>query len=295
MKKNKWAAVYTALVTPFKNGKFDKKSFSNLVRFQVAKGIDHFVVSGTTAESPTISEDETKQMFKTVKTLAPDALILIGTGSYSTEETIYKTKKAERMGADGALVVTPYYNKPQQRGLIAHYREVSKNSKIPIVLYTVPSRTSVTLTPASVSEIAKNRNVVGIKEASGNLEIAEQISKLTKSNFVILSGDDETYLDLCEVGARGVISVLSNVAPLETRRWLEQIKDEKLKNEVRKEFESWQPFLKQLRVESNPVPVKQALQFMGVIQSAEVRLPLVEMEKKHQVEMKRIMKNIGIL
>jgi 4-hydroxy-tetrahydrodipicolinate synthase len=284
----------SALPTPFQNGSIDRKSLSNLVRYQLERGIEGFVVNGTTAESPCLSWSEVEEIFATVKSETKGNVpLLIGTGSNSTQETLEKSLKAEKMGADGLLIVTPYYNKPPQRGLIAHYRTVAESVKTPILLYNVPGRTAVSLTPETIAELSEVPNIVGCKEATGDLVFGKSVLSLVSDEFNMTSGDDLTFLDLAAMGGKGVISVLSNVIPKETASLLKRARNKDMT--AIEEFKKYHEFTKQLFVEANPIPVKAALAAMGIISSDEMRLPLVPMHPEHKEKMKTQMKELGLL
>lgn len=290
----KFKGVYTALITPFKNGAVDFKSLEKLVHFQMQNGVDGFVINGTTAESPNLSHQEIAEIFKKVKSWAPTATLIMGTGSNSTSKTIEDTKKASELGADAVLVVVPYYNKPPQRGLEQHFKAVAQSTKLPVILYNVPGRTITSLEPETVKNITAEKNVVGIKEATGKVDLAQKIIELCGKNFVMLSGDDGTYVEFLGVGGHGVISVATHILPRQFADWTKWVKEgqlEKARNEIKK----YSRVIDLLFVEANPIPVKKALQLMGIIETAEMRLPLVELEVKHTETLKEEMKKVGLL
>jgi 4-hydroxy-tetrahydrodipicolinate synthase len=278
--------IITAIVTPFKKGEVDYASLKKLTKYQLEGGVDGIVVSGTTGESPTLTADEKEKIFKFIKAeVSGEAAVIMGTGSNSTLETIAATKKAERWGADAALVVVPYYNKPPQEGLYQHFEKVAENTKLPVILYNVPGRTVAALSVDTIVRLSDISNIVGIKEATGDVEFAEAILKKATKDFYVLSGDDVTYLDLYDAGAEGVISVLSNILPKETKAWTKK----------RKNFDNYIPFIKNLFVEANPIPIKMALYWKGLIASPELRLPLVELSESAQKVLKKEMKRLEIL
>lgn len=290
----KFKGVFTALITPFKNGAIDYQSLEKLVQFQIQNGVDGFVINGTTAESPNLSHQEIAELFKKVKLWAPKSVLIMGTGSNSTAKTIEDTKKASELGADAVLVVVPYYNKPPQRGLEQHFRAIAQSTKLPVILYNVPGRTITSLEPETVKHIAAEKNVVGIKEATGKIDLAQQIIQLCGKNFVMLSGDDGTYVEFLGAGGHGVISVASHILPRQFADWTKWVKEGQLEK-ARAEIKKYARLIDLLFVEANPIPVKKACQLMGLIETAELRLPLVELESKHTEALKEEMKKIGLL
>lgn len=286
--------IYTALITPFQNGNVDFTSLKKLIRFQLDKKINGFVVGGTTAESPTIAASEKEKIFSFVKTEVAGAVPLImGTGSNSTQDTIEASKKAEEWGADGVLVVVPYYNKPPQRGLVAHFTAVAKSISIPVILYNVPGRTITSLSVESVKTLSEVSNIVGIKEASGDIEFGRQIHQACGTEFLLTSGDDGTWLQLCTVGARGTISVLSHVAPLHMVEQLEKLNRGDMA--ALKDAEKFNDLIKLLFIEANPIAVKAALKMMGIIASDELRLPLVPLAEEYRDMLKRALSRVELI
>jgi 4-hydroxy-tetrahydrodipicolinate synthase len=274
-----FTGVYTALVTPFYQGKIDFPSLENLITQQLGGGIAGFVVNGTTAESPTLTEDEAFELLTFVKGFVKDrAHIIFGSGSNSTEKTIQLSKKAQDKGAEGLLVVVPYYNKPPQAGLAAHFKKVAESVSLPIMLYNVPGRTVTSLSVDTIAELSKVKNIVGIKEATGNVDFGRQIILSTESDFIVSSGDDETALELKVVGGQGTISVCSHIIPQWMCRWFHQ----DYQNEFGEEFLRIKPLISSLYITSNPIPVKAALKELGLIRSSEVRLPLCPMTAEQE-------------
>ncbi|MEK2689468.1 4-hydroxy-tetrahydrodipicolinate synthase [Bdellovibrio sp. GT3] len=287
--------TFTALLTPFKNGKIDYLSLDKMVTHQLQNGVDGFVINGTTAESPTLNDSEKQELFKHVRKLVGTSVPLImGTGSNDTAKTIEDSKKAEALGADAILVVVPYYNKPPQRGLYAHFKAVAEAVKIPTVLYNVPGRTITSLAPETVNDLAKVSGVIGIKEASGRMDIAEQIIKSCGKDFVMLSGDDGTYVDFLKCGGHGVISVATHVIPKQMVQWKKWVQDGQVEK-AQEDIKRFLPLIDLLFVEANPIPVKKAVQLMGLIDSAEMRLPLMELAPEHTEKLKMEMKKMGVL
>lgn len=279
----------TALITPFQNGQIDFESFEKLIHQQLKGGVGGFVINGTTAESPTLESSEVESLFNfTRKIVGKDFPLIVGTGSNSTVKTIADTKKAKAIGADAALVVVPYYNKPPQRGLVAHFKAVASDGGLPIILYNVPSRTITALSIESIVELSKVPNIVGIKEASGNIEFDREISQKCGPDFTLLSGDDGTYIDFLKNGGHGVISVASHIIPTQFANWL------KNPNQA-DDFSKYKNLIDKLFLEANPIPVKKALQFMGIVKSAELRLPLSEMDHGLAEKLREEMKITGLL
>lgn len=291
---NYFEGTYSALPTPFLNGSIDRKSFQRFVSWQISQNIEGLVVNGTTAESPTLIWAEVEELFRLAKEASGGRVpILVGTGSNSTQETVEKSLKAEKLGADGLLIVTPYYNKPPQRGLVAHYRTVAQSVKLPILLYNVPGRTGVSMTARTIAEIATFPNVVGCKEATGDLGLGREILDSVSPEFNLVSGDDLTFVNLGLLGGRGVISVLSNVIPAETAKLLKRArtKDES----ALADFKRFERLTQLLFSEPNPIPVKAALHAMGLFDTDEMRLPLVPMESESRAQLLEEMKGLGLI
>ena len=287
--------TYTALITPFKGNKIDYASLDRLLQQQTDAGVDGFVVNGTTAESPTLSANEVELLFQHIrKSVGAKFELILGTGSNNTEATIAATKKAQEWGADGALVVVPYYNKPPQRGLCAHFKAVADSVKIPVLLYNVPGRTITTLSAESVQELSKVSNIVGIKEATGNIDFAKDIVKSVGGEFTMLSGDDGTYVEFLNAGGHGVISVASHVIPAQMVQWKKWARENQIEK-ARADIKKYESLINLLFVEANPIPVKKALQFMGIIESASLRLPLMELTPDYSEKLKAEMKVVGLL
>lgn len=280
-----------ALATPFKKGKVDEKTLRKLVRFQIDAGTDGIVPVGTTGECPTLSFKEHERVIEiVVETANHEVPVIAGTGSNSTEEAIYLTKFAKKVGAEGALLVTPYYNKPTQEGLYRHYEMISKKVDIPIVLYNVPGRTGVSLSPQTVARLSKVQNIVGIKEATGSMDQSSEI--LSLCNMTVLSGDDSLTLPLLSIGAKGVISVVANILP----QALAELVDAYFANNIHKARQHHLklfPICRAVFIETNPVPVKTAMGLMGLCDD-EVRLPLCPMQPANIKILVEAMRNYGI-
>lgn len=269
---------FVALVTPFQDGKVDVDKLEELVDLHVEAGTNGIVPCGTTGESATLTHDEHELIINAVVKRADGRIpVLAGTGSNSTAEAIRLTRFARKVGADGALLITPYYNKPTQRGLVAHFEAVAKETDIPILLYNVPSRTGVNMLPEAVIKCSRFPNIIGIKEASGNIDQSVEI--LRGSEMTVLSGDDSLTLPLMAVGARGVVSVAANVAPT----MIVDLVDLALAGDfhgARDVHLRLFPLFKALFVETNPIPVKAAMAIQGRI-GPELRLPLSPLDPVH--------------
>ena len=279
--------TFTALVTPFRNGGIDVAAFEKLIENQIAVGITGIVAVGTTGESPTLSHEERQELIRlAVATAKSRCQVLAGTGSNATQHAVADTKAAEKLGADGALLVAPYYNKPSQEGLFRHFKTIADATALPIMLYNIPGRCGVDVAPDTVTRLAKEcRNIVTIKEASGSVERVSELGARLAESFTILSGDDSLTLPFMSVGAVGVVSVASNLFPAEICALVRAYEcgDAKLAlNLHRKMF----PLFKDLFIEPNPVPIKTALGWRGAM-SGEVRLPLCEMSEPNQARLRK--------
>jgi len=272
----------TAVVTPFKEGGVDFESFGRFLNWQIEGGVEFLVVLGTTGESPTVTAEERAEIIKfAVKTAAGRVPVVIGTGTNCTANTIALSQQAEGLGADGVLVVTPYYNKPTQEGLYQHFKAVAAAIKIPLIVYNVPGRTGTNILPETVRRLSRLLNVAGIKEAAGDVAQIDTLVRLIKKDrpdFAILSGNDDQAFHLVNSGGDGVISVLSNVMPRETSDMIRLA----LAGEVEKARELHHrmfPLMKNLFMEANPIPVKYAVNRLGLCRN-ELRLPLVPATEK---------------
>ncbi len=283
-----------AIVTPFKNGKVDEGKLRELIEFQIANGTDGIVPCGTTGESPTLSHEEHDRVIEiTVDAVKKRVPVIAGTGSNSTAEALRLTKHAHEVGADGALMVCPYYNRPTQEGLYQHYKFIAENVSIPIIVYNIPGRTGVNLLPDTLARLAKISNIVGTKEASGSLKQMHDVISLCGPDFAVLSGDDFfTYPLLC-LGGHGIISVVSNVAPADMSALVDAFAAGDLKKAKDLHFKMV-PLIDSLFIETNPVPVKAALAMMGKI-DYEVRLPLEKMSEGNYEKLKKVMVTYGLI
>jgi 4-hydroxy-tetrahydrodipicolinate synthase len=279
--------TYTAIVTPFRDGEIDIAALDQLIEGQIAAGVAGIVAVGTTGESPTLSHEERENVIKlVVKTAKGRCQVLAGTGSYSTREAIAATKRAKELGADAALIVAPYYNKPSQEGLFRHFRAIAQATSLPIMLYNIPGRCSVDIGADTVERLATEcSNIVAIKEASGSVDRVSELRTRLPNEFAILSGDDSLTLPFMSVGAVGVVSVASNLIPAEVCALVRayDLGDAKSARELHRHL---LPIFKDLFIEPNPVPIKTALSWRGVM-SAEVRLPLCEMSEPNQKRLRK--------
>ncbi|MBF0296860.1 MAG: 4-hydroxy-tetrahydrodipicolinate synthase [Magnetococcales bacterium] len=290
-----FAGVFTALITPFKDNRIDAEALRRLVEQQIAHGIAGLVPCGTTGESATLSHAEHKEVIRLcVEAVAGRVKVIAGAGSNATSETIELTRFAKEAGADAALLITPYYNKPGQEGLYRHYRAVAESVDLPLVLYNVPSRTGVDLLPDTVARLARELpGIVAVKEATANMERVSVIRSLCGENPILLSGDDATFLPFLAVGGRGVISVSSNIDPARMvgiwRAWQDGKRDLALSI-----HEQLLDLNRQLFCETNPIPVKGVAAMLGFCQP-EIRLPLTWLNEKNQVNLRRIVQRLGLL
>lgn len=283
-----------AIVTPFKKGKVDEKGLKKLIEFQIKNGTHGIVPCGTTGESATLSHEEHERVVEiTIQTVAGRVPVVAGTGSNSTAESIKLTKHAKKAGADAALMITPYYNKPTQEGLYQHFKAVAEAVDIPIVLYNVPGRTSVNMLPETVARLAKIKNIVGIKEATGSLQQVSEVIRLSNKGFRLVSGDDFTFLPTLAVGGKGVISVASNVAPRDMAGLYNAFEGGDGQKAQELHYKLF-PLFQALFYETNPVPAKTALGLMGMI-SPEPRLPLAPMSSQNVERLKAVLKDYGLI
>jgi 4-hydroxy-tetrahydrodipicolinate synthase len=279
-----------ALVTPFRGGKIDEESFRNLIRWHLKEGTHGILVSGTTGESATLSKEEKKKLFEIALEEAKGKLPLIaGTGTNDTQKTLELTKMAEEMGMDAALLVTPYYNKPTQKGLYEHYKYIASQVKIPLILYNVPGRTAVNLLPETTAKLSEIENIVAIKEACGDLKQISELKLKCKEDFVILSGDDFTAYPTIVLGGNGVVSVAANIMPKEMAELMEASLNGNYARALELHLYLY-PLFKILFIETNPVPAKEALYLMGMIESPEVRLPLSSLTENSFQQLKTLLR-----
>src|SRR6267142_3414363 len=283
--------TFTALVTPFRDGAIDTSVFAKLIESQIAAGITGIVAVGTTGDSPTLSHEERKQVIRLAVTTANKRCqVLAGTGSNATDHAVADTRTAEKLGADGALLVAPYYNRPSQEGLYRHFKTIADATSLPIMLYNIPGRCGVDIMTDTVARLAKEcRNIVSIKEASGSVERVGELRRNLPDAFTILSGDDSLTLPFMAVGAAGVVSVASTLFPSEVCSLVRAAESGDLKL-AEKSHRKLLPLFKDLFIEPNPVPVKTALGWRGAM-SSEVRLPLCEMSEANQARLRKTLED----
>ncbi|HWP34810.1 MAG TPA: 4-hydroxy-tetrahydrodipicolinate synthase [Thermodesulfobacteriota bacterium] len=291
----RFRGAITALVTPFRDGRVDEPRLRELVERQIAGGIDGLVPCGTTGESPTLSHEEHRRVIEiVVEQTRRRVPVLAGTGSNSTEEALALTRHAREVGADGALLVVPYYNRPTQEGLYQHFRRIAREVRgFPLVLYNIPSRTGVNLLPETVARLTELDNIVGLKEATGNVTQAIETLRLCPPGFALLSGDDLLTLPLLAIGGVGVISVTSNLVPADVKAMV-QAWTEGRPEEARRIHDRLVPLTQALFLETNPAPVKSALAMLGLIEG-EIRLPLCALSEANARKLREALRQYGLL
>lgn len=284
----------TAIVTPFTENSIDFEAFKKIIEFQISEGADSIIVCGTTGESSTMSQDEKKATIKfAIDVVAKRIPVIAGTGSNCTKSAIEMSKFAEEVGADGLLLVTPYYNKTTQEGLIAHYKAIACETSLPIILYNVPSRTGLNILPKTCLELSKVKNIVAIKEASGNLSQIAEIASLCRDNLAIYSGNDDQILPILSLGGIGVISVLSNIMPKTVHNMVDSFLNGNVQEAIKLQLDTL-PLTKALFSEVNPIPVKTGLNKIG-FSVGKPRLPLVEMTQAGQDNLENELKKLGLM
>lgn len=285
-----------AMITPFtKNGEVDEKGIKELVEFQIKNGTNGIVPCGTTGESPTLSHEEHKRVVElTIKAVAGRVPVIAGTGSNCTREALDLTSHAKEAGADGALVVAPYYNKPTQKGLYMHYKKLAEEVDIPIVVYNVPSRTGVNILPETLAELAELKNIVAVKEASGNLDQMTQIIELCGDKITLLSGDDKLLLPVLSIGGKGVISVVANIIPGDVSDMVREFEKGNYQKSKEIFLSKVYPLSNAMFYETNPIPVKTSVRLMG-LPSGDLRLPLTPMSENNLVKLKADLIKFGLL
>lgn len=289
-----FSGCLVAMITPFRDGQIDEPGLRRLVEFHLQNGTDGLVPCGTTGESVSMTEEEQLRVIEiVVETVNGKIPVVAGTGTNSTAKTVKMTKEAQKIGADAALLVTPYYNKPTQNGLFLHFEAVAKATELPLVLYNVPGRTSVNLLPETVARLAKIQTIVGIKEASGNMDQVSQIIESCRPDFAVLSGDDSLTLPLLALGGTGVISVVGNIAPA---AMAEMVRAYREGNVARARELHYQLFdlCRAMFYETNPIPVKTAAGFLGLC-SAEMRLPMCEMGEANRAKLESVLRASPVL
>jgi len=285
----------TAIVTPFKNGKVDEKTFRDLIEFQIRNGTSGIVPCGTTGESATLSIQEHERVIEIAIEQAKKRIpVIAGTGSNSTAEAIVLTQAAAKAGADASLQVSPYYNRPTQKGLYEHFKAVAESVKIPIVLYNIASRTGVNIEPETIAKLARDcKNIVAVKEASGNLDQMSRVKLLCPSNFILLSGDDGLTLPVLGIGGKGIISVVSNIIPKDAAEMVSAFEKGDIKRAQELHYKML-PLIKAIFIETNPIPVKTAMGLLGMC-DAQLRLPMTAMLPENLEKLKTALKDYGLL
>lgn len=283
-----------ALVTPFDGGKVDYRRLKGLIKRQINSGIDAIISCGTTGEASTLSDEEHLEVVRfTMKTAEGRVPVIAGSGSNDTQHAVYMAQAFEEMGADGLLVVTPYYNKCTEKGLIRHYEKIADSVNLPVILYSVPSRTGVNISPSVVKELSPHPNICGIKEASGNIAQVTEIARYISEDFALYSGNDESVVPLLSLGGIGVISTVANIIPQEVsmlvHSWFAD--DITLSRDIQLKIK---PLIDTIFTEVNPVPVKAALSMMGLIKP-EYRLPLCEADNKTLYKIMNQLKDYGLI
>jgi len=289
-----FSGAFTAIVTPFKDGRVDEAGLKRLIRFGIDGGISGLVPCGTTGESPTLSHAEHNAVVElTVKEVAGQVKVIAGTGSNSTEEAIALTRHAEKVGADGALLVTPYYNKPTQEGLFRHYKAIAESASIPLVVYNIQGRTAVNVETATMVRLSQIPNIAGVKEASGSILQMSEVIRLCGPDLDVLSGDDQMTFPLMALGGKGVISVVTNIVPQKMSALVKHMLEGRIAQARALHFEIYE-LCQAMFLETNPVPVKAALGLMGKIEP-EYRLPLCPPSEANLEKLKGVLEKYELL
>lgn len=293
-------AIFTgagvAIVTPFKeNEEVDYESFQRMIEFQIQNQTDAIIVCGTTGEASTLSHEEHLDVIRyCVKCVNGRIPVIAGTGSNCTKTAVYLSQEAEKAGVDGILVVTPYYNKSTQNGLYEHFKMIADSVSVPMILYNVPSRTGVCIQPETIVKLCKDvKNIVGVKDATGDISEVVKVMSLAGGLVDLYSGNDDQVVPILSMGGKGVISVLSNVAPKQTHDMCQEFFDGNVEAARKIQIDAF-PLIKALFCEVNPIPVKKAMQLMGMMR-AQMRRPLTEMEEEHAKDLEKKMKEFGVL
>jgi 4-hydroxy-tetrahydrodipicolinate synthase len=288
-----FAGAMTALITPFRDGQVDFKTLDELIEFQIEGGIDGIVPVGTTGDCPTLSHDEHKKVIeRVVKTVAGQVPVIAGAGSNSTAEAIELTQFAKKIGADATLQVDPYYNKPTQEGFYQHFKAIAEEVDLPIILYDIPGRCGAGMTVDTIVRLSEIENIVGIKDATGQMDHVSEIA--TRCNMTIISGDDSMTLPIAAVGGKGVISVVSNIAPADVKALTDAILDSDYATALKWHKKLFALSRGMLSLASNPIPVKAAMAMLG-LSDEEMRLPLVPMEESKKALLRKTLQEYGLL
>lgn len=289
-----FAGSLVAIVTPFKSGRVDERALGDLIEFQLQNGTDGIVPCGTTGESATLSHEEHERVVAfTVQVVKHRVPVIAGSGSNSTEEAIALTRHAKQVGADAALLITPYYNKPTQEGLYRHYKAVAEAVDLPLVLYNIPGRTSVNMLPNTVARLASIPNIVAIKEGSGSVQQGSEILQACGERITVLSGDDPLTLPMMAIGAKGVVTVTANIVPADMAGMVDAFAAGEL-DRARRLHDKMYPLFTALFFETNPIPVKEALAMMAKM-NGELRLPLCPMSAENREKLARALKDYGLI
>ena len=283
-----------AMITPFtEDGKIDRDGVERLINFHIENGTDAILLAGTTGESATLTHDEHKELIKMGVEIANGRIpIVAGTGSNSTAEALDLTRAAKEIGADAALLITPYYNKPTQKGMYLHFKKIAEEVDIPIILYNVPSRTGINLLPDTVAKLSEIPNIVAVKEASGNLGQMVQIISKVKEGFKLMSGDDQLLLPILSIGGTGVISVVANIIPKDMAQMIKEWEAGNVQR-AREMYYKMYPLAQAMFYETNPIPVKTAAGLLG-LPTGPLRLPLAPMDDANLERMKKAMRDYGL-
>jgi len=283
-----------AIVTPFKDGKIDEKKLRELVDFQISNGTSGIVPCGTTGESATLNFQEHERVIEIVIEQAKKRVpVIAGTGSNSTEEAVMLTKEAAKAGADASLQVSPYYNRPTQRGLYEHFKTIADSVKIPIILYNIAARTGVNIEPETIARLAEDcKNIVAVKEASGSMDQMSRIRQLCPKSFELISGDDSLTLPVLSIGGTGIISVVANIVPADTAELVKAFEKGDIKKAQELHFKLL-PLIKAVFLETNPIPVKTAMGLLGMC-APDLRLPMCAMSVENVEKLKKALKDYGL-
>lgn len=285
---------YVAIITPFKDDTLDEAGLKKNLRYIIDNGSAGIVACATTGESPNLSDEEYEKIVSiSLEQTVGRIPVIVGAGTNSTAKTIKMVQRAEKLGVQGLLIVTPYYNKPTQHGLYQHYRAISKETDLPIIIYNVPGRTGVNILPQTVARLARDcKNIVAIKEASGNLDQISELANLVGNDFDILSGDDSLTLPMLAIGAKGVISVIANIFPKDVAEMCRLFFNGKF-NDAKKLHLKMFPVIKALFIETNPIPVKKAMELMGFA-AGSPRLPLIQMSEENVANLRKKLMEYGV-
>jgi 4-hydroxy-tetrahydrodipicolinate synthase len=282
------------IVTPFKNGKLDEKVYADLIEWHISQGTHGIVPCGTTGEASTLDFDEHYRVIEVAVEAANKRIpVIAGTGANATDEAVFITKKAKELGVDGALIVTPYYNKPTQEGLYLHFKSIAESVDIPIILYNVPGRTAVNMLPATVARLLEFRNIIGLKEATGDMRQASDLIRLCGDRLALYSGDDFTTFTMLSLGGKGVISVTANIVPKDVAEMWNSW-DKGNIDKARELHYKLEPLNAAMFIETNPIPVKTALAMMGKIDE-NFRLPLCSMSAAAKEKLRAVLKDAGLV